>query len=101
MQGAKWLSFEAKGHCTSCGETVFSLDRRHVLRALFRGTPLLLECARCDTGRMATASERLALGNFLSDETIPIDLLELELVYAQNENRGGSPSAQHGSAVVV
>jgi hypothetical protein len=81
------LTFSVKGHCGTCRETVFSLDRKQVVQAIFREIPIPLGCGQCGAVRLATSTERSALGYFLSEQTLPIELTDVHLMSADIESR--------------
>jgi hypothetical protein len=93
-QANRSFAFNVKGHCGRCSETVFCLDRKQVVHTIVREMPLPLQCGQCGSVRLATAAERSTLGFFLSEQTIPMDVTDLDLMYAYNERRAERPLAK-------
>jgi hypothetical protein len=87
------FAFSVKGHCGTCRETVFALDRKQVVQAIFREIPIPLGCGQCGSVRLATSTERSALGYFLSEQTLPIELTDVHLMSAEFESRADPLSA--------
>jgi hypothetical protein len=85
-QAIQNLSLNVKGQCCQCGVIIFSLNRRLAIHAIFREMPLPLECGQCGSVRIATSAERSALGYFLSEQSLPIDLRDVGLMTVDNES---------------
>jgi hypothetical protein len=97
QQTNRRFPLKVRGGCGQCGETIFSMDRKQVMRAIFREIPLPLGCRQCGSVRVATSAERSALGYFLSEETLPIDLTDVVYTYADKESRAVGPLVNCGA----